>query len=201
VALVAIAVMSVLYDGLSQTQPWFDLVGLPGVSGSTLILAAFLGGAVALAIGVARLVGAPPLASSAGIAAAGAGLVPIAAGYLAGHYLTALLVDGQRIAIAVSDPLQQGWDLFGTAFFEPVSTFLVPGVVWAVQLGAVVGGHMLGALAGHLAAVDGRQAAAIPPAELRAVRLRQLPLAVLMVGLTVATLWSLGQELVVEPPA
>lgn len=201
VALVAIAVMSVLYDGLSQTQPWFDLVGLPGVSGSTLILAAFLGGAVALAIGVTRLVGAPPLASSAGIAAVGAGLVPIAAGYLAGHYLTAFLVDGQRIAIAVSDPLQQGWDLFGTAFFEPESTFLVPGVVWAVQLGAVVGGHMLGALAGHLAAVDGRQAAAIPPAELRAVRLRQLPLAALMVGLTVATLWSLGQALVVEPPA
>jgi hypothetical protein len=200
-ALAAIAVVSVLYDGLSQTQPWFDLVGLPGLVGSTLILALFLGGSVALALGVARLVGAPPLAPAAGLAAVGAGLIPIAAGYLAGHYLTALLVDGQRIAIAVSDPFQQGWDLFGTAFFEPVSSFLVPGVVWAVQLGAVVGGHMLGAVAGHLAAVDGRPTATIPATQLRAVRLRQLPLAVLMVGLTMATLWSLGQALVVGPPA
>jgi hypothetical protein len=198
VALVAVAVISVLYDGLSQTQPWFDLVGIQGLAGGTLLLAAFLGGAAALALGVARLVGAAPLTARAGLAAVGAGLVPIAAGYIAGHYLTALLVDGQRLVIAVSDPFQQGWDLFGTAFFEPFSAFLVPGVVWAVQLGAVVGGHMMGALAGHLAAVDGRQAAAIPPGELRAVRLRQVPLAVLMVGLTVATLWSLGQALFVE---
>jgi hypothetical protein len=201
VALVAIAVISVLYDGLSQTQPWFDLVGMPGLPGATLLLAIFLGGGAALAVAVVRLVGAPPLEARAGLAAVGAGLVPIAAGYIAGHYLTALLVDGQRLAIAISDPLQQGWDLFGTAFFEPVSDFLVPGVVWAVQLGAVVGGHMLGAVAGHLAAVDGRPAAAIPPGELRAVRLRQVPLALLMVGLTVATLWSLGQALVVEVPA
>ena len=55
--------------------------------------------------------------AGAGIAAVGAGLVPIATGYIAGHYLTSLLVDGQRIVIAVSDPFQQGWDLFGTAFF------------------------------------------------------------------------------------
>ncbi len=199
-ALAAIAVISVLYDGLSQTQPWFDVVGLPGLLGSTLLLALFLVVGAGLALAVARLVGAPPLGRAAGLAAVGAGLVPIAAGYLAGHYLTALLVDGQRIVIAVSDPFQQGWDLFGTAFFEPDSSFLVPGVVWAVQLGAVVGGHMLGAVAGHLAAVEGRPAAAIPPGELRAVRLRQLPLAVLMVGLTMATLWSLGQALVVDPP-
>jgi hypothetical protein len=100
----------------------------------------------------------------------------------------------------VSDPLQQGWDLFGTAFFEPVTGFPAPGVVWAIQLGAVVGGHMLGAVAGHLAAVGGRPAAGIAPAELRAVRLRQLPLAVFMVTLTVTTLWSLGQALVVDAP-
>jgi hypothetical protein len=198
VALVAIGVVSVLYDGLSQTQAWFDLVGLPGLGGATLLLVAFLAGGAALAVAVVRLVGAPPLAARAGLAAVGAGLVPIAAGYIAGHYLTALLVDGQRIVIAISDPFQQGWDLFGTAFCEPVSDFLVPGVVWAVQLGAVVGGHMLGAVAGHLAAVDGRPASAIPAGELRAVRLRQVPLALLMVGLTVATLWSLGQALVVD---
>ncbi len=201
VALAAIGVVSVLYDGLSQTQLWFDLVGLPGVGGATMALGLFLGVGALLALGVARLVGMPPIGRAAGIAAVGAGLVPIAAGYLAGHYLTALLVDGQRIVIAISDPLQQGWDLFGTAFFTPMSSFLAPGVVWAVQLGAVVGGHMLGAFAGHLAAVGSRQADGVSPQELRALRVRQLPLAVLMVALTMTTLWSLGQAIVTTAPA
>lgn len=201
VALVALGVASVLFDGLSQTQLWFDLVGLPGLAGGTLSLVVFLGGAVLLALGVARLVGSPPISRAAGLAAVGAGLVPIATGYITGHYLTSLLVDGQRIVIAVSDPLQQGWDLFGTAFFQPTSGFLAPGVVWAVQLAAVVGGHMLGAVAGHLAAVSSRSAAEIPAAELRAVRLRQVPLAVFMVALTVATLWSLGQAIVTTTPS
>jgi hypothetical protein len=201
VALVALGVVSVLYDGLSQTQAWFDLVGLPGLAGNTITLAVFLGLAAVLALGVARLVGSPPLGREAGLAAVGAGLVPIATGYIAGHYLASLLVDGQRILVAVSDPLQQGWDLFGTAFFEPVSDFLAPGVVWAVQLACVVGGHMLGAVAGHLAAVSSRPAAEIPAAELRAVRLRQVPLAVFMVVLTVTTLWSLGQAVVTTQPS
>ena len=46
---------------------------------------------------------------------------PIAVGYLIAHYLTYLFVDGQRILIAISDPLQQGSNLFGTGFFAPVS--------------------------------------------------------------------------------
>jgi hypothetical protein len=200
VVLVAIGVASVLYDGLSQTQLWFDLVGLPGLAGGTVSLAIFLAAAAILAVGVARLVGSPPIARAAGIAALGAGLVPIATGYIAGHYLTSLLVDGQRILVAISDPLQQGWDLFGTAFFRPSSAFLAPGVVWAAQLASVVGGHMLGAVAGHLAAVSSRPADAIPAGELRAVRLRQVPLAVFMVALTVTTLWSLGQSIVTTPP-
>ncbi len=200
VALVAIGVASVLYDGLSQTQLWFDVVGLPGLAGGTLTLVLFLAAAAALALGVSRLVGSPPIGRAAGLAAVGAGLVPIATGYITGHYLTSLLVDGQRIVIAISDPFQQGWDLFGTAFFKPSSAFLAPGAVWAAQLAAVVGGHMLGALAGHLAAVSGRSVAEIPADELRAVRLRQVPLAVFMVGLTVATLWSLGQSIVTVPP-
>ena len=205
VALTAIGVASVLYDGLSQTQAWFDLVGLPGLGGGTLGLGVFLGAAVGLALAVGRLVGSPPIARAAGIAAAGAGLVPIAAGYVAAHYLTSLLVDGQRIVIAVSDPLQQGWDLLGSAFYQPANWFLAPGAVWAAQLGCIVGGHMLGAVAGHLAAVSGWRASPDPAPELRArqirrLRLRQLPLALFMVGLTVTTLWSLGQAIVTSLP-
>ena len=42
-------------------------------------------------------------------------LVPIAMVYVAAHYLTFLLFEGQAIRYLASDPFGQGWDLFGTA--------------------------------------------------------------------------------------
>ncbi len=100
----------------------------------------FLGGLTGLVLLVARGVG---------LAAMGAGLLPVAMGYLIAHYLSFLLVDGQRILIAISDPFQQAWDLFGTAFMEPSSAWLPTGALWSIQVGAVVIGHIVGAWAGH----------------------------------------------------
>ena len=186
VTLVALGVGSILFDGLSQTQIFFDLFGAPGIVGKTLLLAAFLGIIVLAAFAVTRTVGLP---------ATGAGLLPIAVGYLIAHYLTYLLIDGQRIVIAVSDPLQKGWNLFGTAFYQPSGAWLPPGLVWTLQLAAVVGGHMLGAWGGHVVAAS----SARPGLGARALRMLQLPLAVVMVGLTTLTLWSLGQAILVAP--
>ncbi len=186
VTLVALGVSSIIFDGLSQTQTYFDLFGAPGVIGQTALLLAFLGIVVLLAFAVARTVG---------LGAIGAGLLPIAVGYLIAHYLTYLLIDGQRILIAISDPFQKGWDLFGTAFHEPTGAFLPPGLIWTIQLAAVVGGHMLGAWGGHVVAV----ADAPEGLSMRALRRRQVPLAVVMVTLTTVTLWSLGQAIVVSP--
>ncbi len=184
--LVAFGVGSILFDGLSQTRIYADTFGFPDAPLQTVLLVAFLAIVAAAALGVERLVGA---------AAAGAGLLPIAAGYLIAHYLTYLLVSGQLIVVALSDPLQRGWDLFGTAFYEPSTDWLPPGLVWTLQLAAVVGGHMMGAWGGHAAAA----ASAPPGTDARSLRLRQVPLAVVMVALTTLTLWSLGQELVVTP--
>jgi hypothetical protein len=133
------------------------------------------------------------VAALVGVASTGAGLLPIAVGYLVAHYLTFLLIDGQLILVALSDPLQQGLDLFGTAFHEPQAGFLAPGFVWTIQLVAVVGGHMLGAWGGHVAAARDADEAG---RDARDVRLRQVPLAVIMVVLTTVTLWSLGQAVV-----
>jgi hypothetical protein len=190
VVLVGVGTASILFDGLSQTQPWFDVFGAPGVPIKTLQLFGFLGLLVLAALLVSRLVG---------IEATAAGLLPIAAGYLVAHYFTYLLIDGQRIVVALADPLQQGGDIgnFGFAFFEPSSSWLPPGLVWTVQLAAVVGGHMLGAWAGHV--VMARQTGAARGE--RRHRQREVPLAVIMVALTTLTLWSLGQALVVEAPA
>jgi hypothetical protein len=181
IVLVALGTGAILFDGLSQTTAWYELLGFPAVPLKTVQLVGFLGLIVVAALFVAR---------SVGLRATGAGLPPISVGYLLAHYLTYLLIDGQRILIAISDPLQLGWDIFGTAFHEPTGAWLSPGLVWTVQLGAVVGGHMLGAWGGHVAAErkDGRD-----------LRLRQVPLAVVMIVLTTVTLWSLGQEIIRTP--
>jgi hypothetical protein len=186
IVIIAVGTGSILFDGLSQTTPWFSIFGAPDVPIKTLQLIGFLAIIVIAAQAVARLVG---------VSATGAGLLPIAAGYLIAHYFTYLLIDGQRIVVALADPLQQGTDLggFGWAFFEPTQSFLPPGLVWTVQIAAVVGGHMLGAWAGHVVYM------AEHPEGL--ARRREVPLAVIMVALTTLTLWSLGQTLVVEAPA
>lgn len=183
--LVAIGTASIIFDGLSQTQPWFDVFGLPGLAGSTLLLLGFLGLVVGVVWLVTRLVGWDAL---------GAGLVPIATGYILAHYLTYVLGDGQRIVIALSDPFQLGWDLLGMAFYEPGTDWIPPVALWTVQLAAVVGGHVLGIWAGHVVAVR-----SAPPGV--DIRWRQVPLAALMVALTATTLWSLGQAVVDDSPA
>lgn len=190
--LAALSTAGILFDGLSQTQQYFDWFGIPTIPEQTLLLFAWLGLIVSLALGVARIVGIRPLL---------AGLIPIAIGYLIAHYLTFVLFDSQRIVLLVTDPFGLGWDLLGVGEFEPATGWLPGAVAWSLQLVVVVGGHVIGAWAGHAVALreaagpDGR----ISPAEARAVRLRQVPLALLMVGLTALTLWSLGQSVVAPP--
>lgn len=207
IVLVALGVASIMFDGLSQTVAFASLFGTPTVGPKTILLLVFLG----LVAGAALLV-----ARDVSPGAIGAGLLPIAVGYLVAHYLTYLLIDGQRIVIAVSDPLQVGADLLGTAFYVPSGGWLPPGLVWTVQLAAVVGGHMLGAWSGHVTAQRDIQAAvetarardrrhrkihangARSALAGRSVRMREIPLAAVMVVLTTITLWSLGQKIVQE---
>ena len=139
---------SVIWDGVSQTQPFADLVGSPGLPGETLLLGGFLVLLVWLVLRVA---------SRVGMAAMGAGLVPVATGYLVAHYLGYLLVEGQRIVVALSDPLQQGWDLLGTAAWEPRDDWLATSMLWTIQVAAVVLGHVTGAWLGHSAVRRERQ--------------------------------------------
>ena len=189
VTLAAFGVSSIIFDGLSQTQAFFDLFGAPGDRREDRP-----------AVRVPRHRGRSSRSWSPGRSGSrrsvpGCCRSPL--GYLIAHYLTYLLIDGQRILIAISDPFQKGWDLFGTAFHRPTGAWLPPGLVWTVQLAAVVGGHMLGAWGGHVVAV----ADAPPGLSAPALRRRQVPLAVVMVALTTLTLWSLGQAIIVAPPA
>jgi hypothetical protein len=186
--LIALGTGSIIFDGFSQTQVYFDLfarnapLGPSRVVSDTLVGGALLG----LLVGVVLLV-----RHRLGTAALGAGLLPVAAGYLTAHYLTFLLYDGQRIVNALNDPLQRGDNLLPAwlGFHQP-SSFLPAALVWTIQLGAVVSGHVVGAWAGHSALAEHERA---PGAA------RQLPLAALMIVLTSVTLWSLGQAILVTP--
>ncbi len=199
IVMVAFAVASIIFDGGSQTVPFAAVFGAPSLLPKTLLLLVFLGIVAVGALQVARDV-------SPG--AIGAGLLPIAVGYLVAHYLTFLLIDGQRILIAISDPLQTGADYFGTAFWKVSAGWMPPGLVWTVQLAAVVGGHMLGAWSGHVTAGrdieaarharDIRHRKIHDPVSARNLRMREVPLAVIMVILTTVTLWTLGQAIVQE---
>jgi hypothetical protein len=55
---------------------------------------------------------------------------------------------------------------------------------------------MLGAWGGHVVAA----ADAPPDISAQALRRRQIPLALVMIGLTTLTLWSLGQAIIVTSP-
>jgi len=102
-------------------------------------------------------------------------------GYVVAHYVTLLIVEGQRTAINFSDPLGRGWNVFGSAEMGVNSAiFNYPTAIALVQLGAIVGGHVLGIVCAHEKAVT-----LLPPD--RALR-GQWPLLLVMVGYTCAGL-------------
>ncbi len=186
-ALVAIGTGSIIFDGISQTQAYFDLFEKNGLFGSdtvrdSITSIVFIGGLVLIVLLMSRRLGA---------AALGAGLLPVAVGYLVAHYLPYLLIDGQRIIAALNDPLLRGQNLlpFDLGFWEPTLP-LPTSVLWSIQLAAVVGGHIVGAWAGHAEMARSKGGTTVTA---------QLPLAALMVALTTITLWSLGQAVLVTP--
>lgn len=186
-SLVTLGTAAIMFDGLSQTRLYFDLIGhidvFPAVVINTAALLGWFALILAIVFGVARRIG---------INALGAGLLPVAIGYLIAHYIVTLLFDGQRIIIAVNDPLVGGISLlpYPLSNMSQPWAFLPPSIIWTIQLAAVVGGHVIGAWAGHAALGETRQGARLA---------NQLPLAVVMVTFTSITLWSLGQAVIVPP--
>jgi hypothetical protein len=196
VVLVSLGAAAIIYDGLSQTRPYFelfgqvDLFGLPEVVLHSVVMLALLGLVGGLVLWVARAIG---------LRAMGAGLLPVAVGYLAAHYVVTLVVDGQAIVNALNDPLLRGdsllpapWSAFEPDLFIPIS------LIWSFQLAAVVGGHVLGARTGHAAIETAADAPHGDQVAAPGRRWREVALAALMVGLTTITLWSLGQEVIVS---
>lgn len=115
-------------------------------------------------------------------------LVPIAFVYNVTHYFVLLLSQGVQIVKLVSDPFGVGWNLFGTATMKIQPLIIDPGVIWHVQVGLILGGHVVSVYLAHVEALkvfstSGRAAAS------------QLPMLMLMVFLTAAGLWIMSLPL------
>jgi hypothetical protein len=108
-------------------------------------------------------------------------LVPIVLGYFVAHYVTLFVIEGQRTLIKASDPFSRGDNWFGTAdWVVDQSIALHPTLIASLQVGAIVVGHVLGAVAAH-----DRSVRIFPT---RRATIGQLPLLTLMVGYTAAGL-------------
>lgn len=173
VATVCVLLGSTAYDGFSDNPSWINAIQTSPL-GRTAAATLGLLGAVALVAAlyclcaaVTRLVCGPhpgPLTAFAH------SLVPIALGYLVAHYFSLLVAEGPRTVM-----MALGTDNAP----EPLSP-LGPGGLAALQVIAVVTGHVLGVIAAH-----DRSVRLFPPA--RAVA-GQLPMLALMITYTVGGL-------------
>ena len=202
VPLLAVMIGSVTFDGASEAPLWtgiapdiselFQDIGLSPQHALELTFLIGLAGAVLLVYGFYML-------GVVGARSVGGGftterlarafvhtLVPISLAYVAAHYFTLLLFQGQAIEFLASDPLGEGSDLFGTADSQIDYTLIGANATWYWQVGFVVAGHVAALTLAH-----DRALALYDDAKL-AVRSQYWMLAV-MVGFTSLALWLLSQ--------
>jgi hypothetical protein len=201
VLFVVVMIGTVTFDGFSQGSLWSDLsvdladaidgiVGLdaaPKVVGTLglLVAVAAIGLFYRLGIDGARSVGGDLDACRLRRAFIHT-LVPIAMVYVAAHYMTFLLFEGQATFYLASDPFGQGWDIFGTADRAINYTYLSQNAAWYLQVAVVVVGHVAALILAH------DRALALYRDPKLAVRSQYWMLAV-MVGFTSLALWLLAQ--------
>lgn len=189
VGLLAVMIGVVTFDGLSAGSVYPDLVGDDPsvlVNGlSMLVVVALVG-----AFYVGGVKGAQQVDRSRSTTELARGfvhtLVPIAVAYVAAHYVSLLIFQGQAVGYIVSDPLGRGKDLLGTADWTIDYDVISASTIWYLQVAFVVAGHVAGLLLAHDRALVAFSSAR------KAVRSQYWLLGV-MVGFTTLALWLLSQ--------
>jgi hypothetical protein len=166
IAVLAVMIGSTSFDGFSNGTVWISLyphlysfftgLGVSGVNAAPEF-AYTLGllGMVAIIGGLYRL-------GALGMRSIGAGyeagdlarrfahtLLPISIAYVIAHYFSLLVFSGQLLVPLVSDPLGTGANIFGTANVQPNTAIVSGNVVWYVQVGALLVGHVAGLTLAH----------------------------------------------------
>jgi hypothetical protein len=115
-------------------------------------------------------------------------LVPIALAYHIAHYLSFLLIEGQRLIPLASDPFGFGWDLLGTVDYQIDIGIVNAQFTWYTAVITIVVGHIIAVYLAHLVALR-------LLCEQRLAQRSQYPMLVLMVGYTMSSLWILAQPI------
>jgi hypothetical protein len=164
VALLAVMIGTVAFDGASEGQPWTDVA--PDIQDFFTSLGFSLGTALELTFTVGMLIGVGLVAAVYWLGILGVRtvdrrplgehartyvhtLVPIAAVYVLAHYFSLLAYNGQAMAYLASDPLGDGSDLFGTADSTIDYGVIGASAIWYVQVGVLVAGHVCGLILAH----------------------------------------------------
>jgi hypothetical protein len=202
VAVVAVMIGTVTFDGLSQGGVWKDSLG-PALNdaftgiGFGADTAVTLANTVGLLLGPLLIAGFYAFGISGAVSVGGGfdgvrlrrafvhSLVPIALVYAMAHYLTELVFQGQAMSYLASDPLGHGWNLFGTATAAIDYSVLSQNATWYLQVAFVVFGHVCALTLAH------DRALALYGQAQQAVRSQYWMLAI-MVGFTSLALWLLA---------
>jgi hypothetical protein len=152
-AFVIVMIGTVTYDGMSGSEWWSENVGSVAREqwfGTLALVATVLviGAAYWVASAAASSIAGQPRGTIAVARSFAHTLVPIALAYAVAHYFTLVLVEGQILLHAASDPFGLGWDLFGTASWR-ISWVPSPEFTWYVQVIAIVAGHVAGVVLAH----------------------------------------------------
>jgi hypothetical protein len=211
VALVTALIGIVLFDGLSETPAWAavldhvsqsqglrptllwlreqgaDLIKVIRTLGLLAVVSVF-SGAYWLLVAAMRAIARTRLPRRELALAFVGTLLPIAVAYHLSHYASYLLVAGQLVFPAASDPFGLGWDIFGTQDWSIDVTLIGARQIWWIAFAALIAGHSLSVLVAH------RRALQVLENSRQAVR-SQIPMMFAMVGLTVLSLWILSQPI------
>jgi hypothetical protein len=156
VAVVCVLLGSTAFDGLSRTRWWNDLIVDAGPLANALWGTAGLVAAIGIVAGTYTLATRFTPAGEPGDRLDRRfvhSLVPILVGYTVAHYFSLLLFQGQAGYILASDPLDSGWDLFGTADWRINFLLVSTSTIALIQVGAIVAGHVVGVISAHDRAV------------------------------------------------
>lgn len=200
VEFVAVMIGSTTFDGLTSTPLWNDTLD-PRIRDVVEALGLGYSDTIAAAVGLIACVSLILLLYQLGLEVARVlvrrpgvdlqaafvhSLVPIALAYVAAHYVTLLLFQGQAVAYLASDPLGNGWDLFGTADTSIDYLLIGATTIWYIQVAFVVGGHVTALALAHDRALTLHEGTGV------ALR-SQYPMLVVMIAFTTLALWLLSQ--------
>lgn len=201
----------VLFDGLSETPVWAavltfvsesqslrptllwlrdqgaDLIQIIRTIGLLSTIAAFYGAYWLLIVLIRALASDSFTIGQLGRTFVGT-LLPIAVAYHLSHYASYLLIAGQLIFPAASDPFGMGWDLFGTRNWSIDIGVIGAKQIWWMAFTALIAGHALSVLLAHRRALQIFKDA-------RCAATSQIPMTIAMAGLTVLSLWILSQPI------